>query len=436
MTFTRWWFALFLAGAVPLLVEMVTPGFGGITLLWGGALLVATFVDYLLLPSPASIEIERQVEPQLSLGTENAVQLSLRNGSLWHWRVTVHDEPPEGMSHDFEDASLLLKPGIRSTLTYHVVPKARGDFAFGDLWVRVMGRWGLVTRIRRIPAAQEVKVYPNLIETTKFTLMARRGRLQQVGIRAARLMGAGREFESLRDYQPDDEYRRIDWKATARRGKLISRQYEVERSQNVVLVLDVGRTMLAEIDGIAKMDYAVNAALLLAYVATLSDDKVGLLVFADTVQTWIPPRKGRSQVYNILDALYNARARRVEPDYRSALGYLAARWRKRSLMVVFTDLWDPDSSRRTIVELAALQPRHLVACVTLMDTKILRTVNAPLEEPSDVYRQAVSIQVLDDRARATAELQRRGVLVVDSPAEKLSAALVNRYLEVKEKMLL
>jgi uncharacterized protein (DUF58 family) len=171
-------------------------------------------------------------------------------------------------------------------------------------------------------------------------------------------------------------------------------------------------------------------------VATLADDKVGLLVFADKVQTWIAPKKGRGQVYRILDALYNAEARRAEPDYHGAFAYLAAQWRRRSLMVCFTDLWDPDSSRQTMSELAALQPRHLVACVTLMDTKVLRKAEQPIEKALDAYEQGVAMQVLDDRARATGELQRRGVLVVDSPADKLSAALVNRYLEVKERMLL
>jgi uncharacterized protein (DUF58 family) len=295
---------------------------------------------------------------------------------------------------------------------------------------------GLVARQHCVSREQAVKVYPNLVETAKFTLMARRGRLEMGGIRAARLVGAGREFESLRDYQPDDEYRRIDWKATARRGKLVSRQYEVEKSQNVILVLDVGRTMLSEIDGIAKLDYAVNAALLLAYVATLSDDNVGLLVFDDQVRTWIPPKKGRGQVYRLLDALYNAKANKTEPDYRQALGYVKARWRRRSLMICFTDLWDPDSSQRTISELISLQPRHLVACVTLMDTNVLRRVEAPLAAPQDAYERAVALQVLNDREKASAELKQRGVLVVDTPADKLSAALVNRYLEVKEKMML
>src|SRR5262249_23045484 len=154
-------------------------------------------------------------------------------------------------------ASFLLLPDRRASVEYHLRPTSRGDFQFGDIWLMVKGRLGLVSKQWRQPAAAAIKVYPNLLETAKFNLMAKRGRLQQIGIRAARLIGAGREFESLRDYQKDDDFRRIDWKATARRGKLTSRQYEVERSQNIVLVLDVGRTMLAEIDGIAKMDYAV-----------------------------------------------------------------------------------------------------------------------------------------------------------------------------------
>ncbi len=436
MIFTRRWFLLLTLGVVPILVSMAAPRFAVLTLAWDGTLLIATLVEYLLLPAPSSFEVARQVEPQISLGAENPVRVTVRNPHTWPWRLTLHDEPPEHVPNDFGDIVFDAKPGHRQTISYRITPRARGDIYFGDLWIRVTGKLGLLARQHRFPAAQLVKVYPNLQEAAKFTLMARRGRLQQAGIRAARLVGAGREFESLRDYQRDDEYRRIDWKATARRGKLISRNYEVERSQNVILVLDVGRTMMAEIDGIAKLDYAVNAALLLAYVATLTDDKVGLLVFADTVQTWIAPAKGRGQVYRILDALYNAEARRAEPDYRGAFAYLAGRWRRRSLVVCFTDLWDPDSSRQTMLELASLQPRHLVACVTLMDTKVLRVAEAPIKAPQNVYEQGVALQVLEDRSCATTELQRRGVLVVDSPADKLSAALVNRYLEVKERMML
>ena len=330
----------------------------------------------------------------------------------------------------------VVAPKARHAAVYHLTPKQRGDFTFGDVYLRVHGRFGLVRNMRRVPALQTVKVYPAMQDTATFDLLAKRGRLQQTGIRAARLQGAGREFESLRDYQPDDEMRRIDWKASARRGKLVSRQYEVERSQSVVLVMDIGRTMLAEIDGVQKLDYAINAALLLAYVAVQAEDRVGLLVFSDTVKTYLPPKKGRAQVYAILEALYNAKASLLEPDYRTAIATLRLRWRKRSLVVCFTDLWDADSSRQTIAELAALQPHHLVATVTLLDTEILRAAEAEPNAIEAVYEKAVATQVLDERQKALALLRQRGVLVVDSPAEKLSADLVNRYLEVKQRMML
>lgn len=437
MTFTRNWLWLFAVGAAPLLLTGIAPSFLMVALGWYVFLVGLALADWLLLPDlEKTLSAERILEDKLSLGTANPVEVRVRNGSPMPLQMELIDTPPDSMPNDLEEKpfQFTVQANARHAAVYHLTPNARGDFQFGPVHLRVRGRLGMVQRLLQVPIPQQIKVYPNMRETAKFTLMARRGRLQQMGIRRARMQGAGREFESLRDYMPDDELRRIDWKATARRGKLVARQYEVEKSQNILLVLDVGRTMLAEVDGIQKLDYAINAALLLAYVATLADDRVGLLVFADTVQTYIPPKKGRFQVNVILEALYNARATLAEPDYRGALAYLQARWRKRSLMVCFTDLWDPDSSRITISELAALQPRHLVAAVTLLDTKVLRAAAQESVSAEAVYSRAVAAHVLEDRNRATAELTQRGVLVVDSPADKLSADLVNRYLEVKERM--
>ncbi len=439
MTFTKSWLWLFAVGAAPLLLTGIVPNFLAVALGWYALLVSLALADWLLMPDlEKTLSAERVVDDKLSLGTANPVEVRVRNGSTSALTLDLHDTPPSHMTNDLDEKPFLLTipANSRQAALYHLTPRERGDYRFGNIHLRVRGRLGMVQRLMQVPLPQEVKVYPNVLETAKFNLMARRGRLQQMGIRRARLQGAGREFESLRDYMPDDELRRIDWKATARRGKLVARQYEVEKSQCILLVLDVGRTMLAEIDGIQKLDYAINAALLLAYVAALADDRVGLLVFADTVQSYLPPKKGKAQVYAILEALYNAKATLAEPDYRGALSYLQARWRKRSLMVCFTDLWDPDSSRVTISELAALQPRHLVAAVTLLDTKVLRASEQECVSAEAVYSRAVAAHVMEDRQRATAELTRRGVLVVDSPAEKLSADLVNRYLEVKERMTL
>ncbi len=438
MTFSQRWLWLFALGALPLSMA----GFGSVWIafgaLWYCLLVLLALTDWLLFPDPADVQLERIVDDRLALGIENSVELRVRNGAHRALRLEIRDTPPGGMlSHaDAATFCLQLAPAARKGMHYQVSPRARGDFQFGDLYLRLAGQLGMVSRITRVDAARPVRVYPNIHEAAKFSLMAQRGRLQQMGIRKARIQGAGREFESLRDYLPDDEMRRIDWKATARRGRLVARQYEVEKSQTVILVVDVGRTMRAEIDGIQKLDYAINAALLLAYVATLADDQVGLLVFADTVQSWIPPRRGRSQVYAILDALYNAQATLAEPDYRGALSYLQQRWRKRSLTVCFTDFWDPDSSRITIDEITRLQPRHLVAAVTLLDSRVQRAAERELTDAPAAFERAVALQVLDDRARAIAALTQRGVLVVDSPAEKLSAELVNRYLEVKARLML
>jgi len=438
LTFSRLWLILFALGAVPLAFSGMNAGLLYVSLGWSGLLVLLAVTDWFLLPPPESLEVERNVDEKLSLAAPNLVRMRVRNGTRMSLALELRDSPPTAMRTDLEEKpfAFSVAAGGRHAAVYHVTPTARGDYQFGDVHIRMKGRLGMVNRLARVTMPQEIKVYPNLVDTATFTLMARRGRLQQVGIRAARLQGAGREFESLREYMPDDEMRRIDWKASARRGKLVARQYEVEKSQSVILVIDVGRTMLAEIDGIQKLDYAINAALLLAYVATLSEDRVGLLLFADEVQTYLPPKKGRGQVYAIMEALYNAKASFAEPDYRKALGYLRARWRKRSLVVCFTDLWDADSSRTTINELASLQPRHLVAAVALLDTKVLRTARQDVDTPHSVFQKAVAGQVLEDRQKATSLLSQRGVLVVDSQADKLSAELVNRYLDVKERMML
>lgn len=438
MTFSRLWLILFALGAIPLAFCGMNASLLYVSLGWSLLLMLLAVTDWFLLPPPEALEVDREVDDKLSLGAQNSVRVRVRNGARMKIAIELRDSPPAKMRTDLEEKpfAFVIAPGGRHAAVYHVTPTARGDYRFGDVHIKMKGRLGFVNRLARVELPRDVKVYPNLVDTATFTLMARRGRLQQVGIRAARLQGAGREFESLREYMPDDEMRRIDWKASARSGKLVARQYEVEKSQSVILAIDVGRTMLAEIDGIQKLDYAINAALLLAYVATLAEDRVGLLLFADDVQTYLPPKKGRGQVYAIMEALYNARATFAEPDYRKALGYLRARWRKRSLVVCFTDLWDADSSRTTINELAALQPRHLVAAVTLLDTKVLRTARQEIDTAVSVFQKAVAGQVLEDRHMAITLLAQRGVLVIDSQADKLSAELVNKYLDVKERMML
>ena len=419
---------------LPFGLSELAPAALWIGLIYLSAVLVAGLADRLAAPDGRAIEIERLCEEKLSLGTENAIRLRVRNRTRSPVRITIRDEPPYLFGINGNVAKISLGPRAERELVYHVTPHVRGDFDFGDIFVRVEGPLGLAVRQHQIASAQLVKVYPNLLDIRKYDLLLRRGRALEAGMRRIRLYGRGTEFESLRDYVPDDEFRQIDWKASARRGRLTSRQYQVERSQNVVILLDAGRTMCVRIEDMTKLDYAINAALMLAYVAASGDDKVGLLTFSQRVDCFLPPAKGRAQALAIMQALYNVPLTTEEADYAGAFLYLSRRWRKRSLVVVFTDLLDPESSRQVILNLQALASTHLCMCIAVSDSNVLAAARAVPEQPSQVYEKAAAVEVLHEREQATRALERAGVIVVDSEPGALSPAVVNQYLQIKARV--
>jgi uncharacterized protein (DUF58 family) len=264
-------------------------------------------------------------------------------------------------------------------------------------------------------------------------LLARRGRLQEAGLRASRRFGTGTEFESLREYQPDDDYRRINWKATARRGRPMTAEFETERSQNVLALLDAGRLMATEVGGLTKLDHALNTSLLLAYVAALRGDRVGLLAFGDRVLTYLPPRRGRHAFLAMLATLYNLAAEPVEPDFDRAFEFLAARQMRRSLLVLFTDLTDRDVSSALVQHLARLARQHLAVCVTLGDPAVLTAASATPSTTAAVYERVVAARLLEERAEVLSALRQRGAITLDVPADRLTVAVVNKYLELKAR---
>ncbi|MGI4792253.1 MAG: DUF58 domain-containing protein [Janthinobacterium lividum] len=439
MRLTTRFVVLIALGALPLLFVGLAPWLLTVVLLYNAVLLACTVADFLAAPKPEqALSLTRTVDDKLSLGAVNRVTIEAQNRSTMTLRLRVRDLPPPVFDLDSSvERDLILPPGPRPLqFAYHVTPPAKGDFSFGDLFFQYSGRLGLIRRQGVIAAAQAVKVYPNLVETAKYELLARRGRLMQLGIRTAKVRGGGSEFESLREYVPGDEYKKIDWSATARRGKLITRQYEAERSQNIVLMLDTGRNMLQSVQKMAKLDYVVNTALMLAYVAAAGDDKVGLMAFDADVRVYLPPAKSKAQVYGILESLYNLNARVVETDYKAAFQNLATRWRRRSLIVLFSDLVDPDSSAQILDAVPMLSDSHRVVCVTVSDPNILAAAHSNPEDSAGVYQKAVATQVLQERRAAISILKRRGVWTIDSPPEELSADLINHYLDLKARSLI
>ena len=408
---------------------------------------IAAATDWLLAGDGRRVRARRVLgSDKLSLGAWNPVQLELVNGTARPQRAMVRDIPPSHFLVDVPTTVFKIRSaaGLTDTLSYRVRPPQRGDAVFGELYVRIDGPLGLVRRTFRQPGTdQAVRVYPSLRELRRYDLLVRRGlEVQPVG-RPVRVAGASTEFERVRDYLPDDEFRHINWKATARRAQPMVNQFEAERSQNLVVLLDCGRTMSALAErasddeyaepGLTKLDYALNAALLLAYVASMRGDQVALLAYADDVRAFVPPQRGRRALLATVQALYNLRAEPVEPDHGRAFEFLGKRNLRRSLVVLFTDLADRESSTNLAAHVLRAARQHLVVCVTLGDPNVRRPAEQrPTDGPS-LYEKMVAQQLLDDRVTVLAQLAAHGVLTVDTDADALNPKLIGTYLELKQR---
>lgn len=417
---------------------------GGSVFLWLGVghnlvLLALCLADLRGLADSRACNVGRDCEPALSIGQQNPVWVVVAHRGRRPLRAAVRDEPPPEFEVTPRVLALDVPAGETLRAAYRARPADRGDYRFGDLNVRFTTVLGLLTRQQRIPASGLVKVYPDVFQTRKHLLLAKQNRLTQMGLRRSRLHGQGQEFEHLRDYLPDDSLRHVDWKATARRGRLIAREYDVEQSQNILILLDLGRTMASHTveengePGLTKADLAINAAVLLTHVAAQADDRVGLFCFARGPIVWVPPGKGGHQAARLMDALYPLKPRIEEADYHANLLLASRRQRKRSLVFLFTDLIDPDASKRLIRSTTLLASKHLVVCVALADYELPSLIAAEPTAPADLYTQAVALGILRERRKALAQLTSLGVVAMDATPKELSVAAVNQYLKLKRE---
>jgi uncharacterized protein (DUF58 family) len=396
--------------------------------------LAMLYMDWRMAGAINQFDLTREHDSKLSLGAENPVQISLRNRSWRKVSFRVRDEAPELFKIETRILEGQVAPRGTWESTYHVRPLRRGDYQFGDLTLRWLGPLGLIVRQAKVEAKEPVKVYPNLLDVRRYDLLLRRNRLQEMGLRTTRQFGEGTEFERLREYLPDDEYRRINWKATARRNFPVTTEYQTERSQQVIAVLDVGRMMQSPVADIAKLDYVVNAVLLLTYVATGKGDRVGMMSFADDVRHYLSPRQGRGQFYRMLELLYAVEPQPVEPNYRKALAYLAVKQRRRALVVVFTDLTGGASLDSLVAQMSMLARSSLPLLVTISDPDVVDASQMTPNDSLGVYQRAAASQLLDERRVVLDSLRQRGVLTLDVPANQLSMSVINRYLELKGRL--
>jgi uncharacterized protein (DUF58 family) len=423
-------------GMVPAVLSIWMPGLFLVALLYFVGCCALLAGNALFGVRKDAVQVTRLLPPRLSLGVAEPVQLLIRNYGHYTLSIQVLDAPPGGWEVDGLLVSVTLRPGQETTLSYEVTPPARGRFHWGDLHVRVEQYPGFAVRQWSVKAPGEARVYPDMREVVRYETMMRRSRLEEFGIHRSRLLGRGTEFERIRDYTPDDEYRHIDWKATARRNRPMSRVYEVERSQNVFLVIDAGRMMAGRIGKLSKLDYAINAALMLAHVALQGGDRVGLMIVSDEMDAYLPLGKGQAQFKQCVELLYGVEARLCHVDYRGALEQIAIRCKRRSLVVLFTDLVDEDTSTDLVTYMRLLRPTHLPLCVTLQDQAVVGASRAAVETAAEMYQRTVALDLLSERRRVLESLQKLGAVVLDAAPDELSVNVVNRYLELKYRQLL
>ncbi|MBI4612143.1 MAG: DUF58 domain-containing protein [Planctomycetes bacterium] len=428
---TRRLVILFALGLVPLAFAGTWPGLVYAAGVYDMALLVAFLAEGVLLARAANVRARRGHEPRLSLGEKNWVSIELESFVPVPLIVVVRDEFPESFLGEKPLRRVRLASYSRAEVRYAVSPTGRGDFRFGDIHLRISGLPGLAAIDCRVPASESVKVYPDLIEVKKYRILNRSHHLRLMGLNVIRGVSQGHEFEELRSYMPGDDYRTINWKATAKRMSPVTEHFRPERSQNVVLCIDAGRMMATRVGSLSKLEYAVNAALMLGLTALENGDNVGLAVYSHDLDLFVAPSRGRTALYRILENLYAVRARYTSVNFRQVMKRLLARVRRRSLVVLFTDLIDEEGGETLLASVRVLRPKHLPLVISMTDVGIERMARTAPEGTGDVYRRAVATRMLVERSRKIAELGSRGILMIEGSPEEITVKAVNKYLDLK-----
>lgn len=422
-----------MALGVPLAAVCAQAGSPALALVYNLLLLGVAWITGRMGPRGDQLHLERRFDPVLSVRVPNRIELRLRNDGAETLAGVLRDESPDGFASSDREFAIGLGAGDSKTLSYTVTPNERGSTSFRGTFLRLRRPLGLVDVVVELPNTESVRVYPNVLALREFDLLRQRGMLRQMGIRRSRMRGLGTEFESLREYAEGDDFRKIDWKATARRGRLVVRNFEHERNQAVIVCIDIGRRMLAEVDGVRKLDHVLDALLMLAHAAARSGDAVGILVYADHVRRYVPPQKGRGALSVIIEAIHDLIAEPVESDPIAAFSYLSARWKRRSLLVCFTDVEDEEQAHALSAAMGPLTGRHLTLVARVADPRLGALVATPLEQPRDLFTRAAAQQLDSERRLAGSMLSVRGTHTLDAEPADLAAALVSYYFDVKQR---
>ena len=421
---------LVMAAAPVLLGGAVWEPFIGVGVLYLVLLAALALVDALLLPRRSSLRVRRVMPPRVSLGAPTRVVFEVETSLRRRVEIRLAEDLPENLSAAPAEVAGTFEPGARGTLEYRFTATKRGRYTLSAVDVRILPSGGLFYRQFRLPLAAEIDVFPNLVNLKRYELLLRRGHAYE-GMARLRQIGQGWEFESLRPYATSDDSGRIDWKATAKYSRLVVRNFQPERQQSVLLAIDAGRATAGEFAGMTRLDYFVNAALMLAYVSLRQGDVFSLVAFSDRIESYLPPIRHIKSIDRVARALYALEPRLVESDYGAACRFLGLKNRKRSLVCLMTDIIDPESGGVVMAYMARFARYHLPLIVTLTDRDVRAVAEEPLAKAPDLYSKAVALDMRAARQEALETMRQQGVSVLDVEAKALTPDLINRYLSIK-----
>ena len=433
IAFGRRFFLLAAVGLAWLGPAFLDPRFAFGILAWDLLLLIAGLIDLYRLPHPEELMVARRWKDPVALSVASSVELLLYNRGRVAVMAELLDDVPAQLRSEIPRVAVSAPAGAEASGSYAILPAERGDANLGEVYVHYQSLWRLAERWARAPLEQTARVYPNLEEARQQSIHLARSRQIELHQRQARARGMGREFESLREYREGDEFRNICWSATARRGKLVSKLYQAERSQTIWLVIDCGRLMQARIAGLAKLDYAVNTALCLSEVALYSGDRVGLLAYDRAPSHRLLPGRGSAHLRQLMEQLVDLRTGPLEADHLRAVSMLMNSQKRRSLVIWLTDLAETAMTPEVIDAALQLTPQHLVLFTVVGQPDLLGLAAQEPKNAARMYEASAAQEIIQRRQVLLARMRDRGTLLVEVNTAAMSAAVVNAYLDIKQQ---
>jgi uncharacterized protein (DUF58 family) len=431
----RFFFALAGVGVVFLLGYFFVPLilFGRVLVL---VLIVLTVVDALLLYRRGELDARREMEERLSNGDENHVRVTVTSSYPFPIRAQVIDELPVQLQIRDQAFEIEIAAGASSPIDYSVRPVTRGEYAFGVINVLASTPIGLARKRFQLAGATTVAVYPSYIQMRRYELLAISNRLVEAGVKKVRRVGSTMEFDQIREYVTGDDYRTVNWKATARRATFMVNQYQDERSQQVYCVIDKGRTMKSPFAGMTLLDYAINTALVVSNIAVHKDDRAGLITFGRRIDSFLVADRRRLQMRKIIESLYRQTTEFLESDFEALYAHLRRSVTTRSLLLLFTNFDTLPGMERQLPYLRAMARNHLVVVIFFENTELRRLLETPAETTEEIYYKAIGEKLALEKKQIVKELSMHGIHSILTAPENLTVDTINKYLELKSRRMI